>query len=152
MVMVIGWRQRLDQKMSCVTKVAKDLQTVYKVRSPTPVTPSRIPSSLDHFHCSHNFPSLEHHFTNIKHISFTTMSDNMYCSPSGQVFEYGQIYPSSFNSRQSWTPINMTQVDYNNPPDPSSYMYGEQFGNCFIHEDNRGSLFGRVLRAIFCLS
>ena len=49
--MVIGWRQRLDQKMSCVTKVAKDLQTVYKLRSPTPVTPSRIPSSLDHFDC-----------------------------------------------------------------------------------------------------
>lgn len=80
------------------------------------------------------------------------MSANMYCSPSGKVFEYGQIYQSSFDSRQAWTPINMTQVDYNKPPEPSSYMYGEQFGNCFIQEDNRGSLFGRILRAMFCLS
>ena len=80
------------------------------------------------------------------------MSNSMYCSPSGQVYEYGQTYQSSYNPQQSWTPIDMTEVDYNNPPDPSSYMYGDQFGDCFVQGDNKGGLLGRILRAIFCLS
>ena len=79
------------------------------------------------------------------------MSDTTYYSPSGQVYNYGQSYQSQYNPKYSWQPINMNQVDYNNPPSPDTYMYGPQFGDCFIQEKS-GSLLMKLFRTIFCLS
>ena len=73
----------------------------------------------------------------------------MWYTPSGQGYDYGQTYPSTYDSSKSWSPVDMNTVDYNNPPDPTSYMYGEQFGDCFVRED-RG-MFSKLLRWVFCL-
>jgi len=81
-----------------------------------------------------------------------TMYDyqHMWHNPSGGAYHYGESYVSPYDSSKSWSPINMTTVDYNCPPDPSSYMYGPQFGECFVQE--KGSFLGRILRAVFCLA
>jgi len=91
-------------------------------------------------------------YATVKHISSApAMSNRMYCSPSGQVYEYGQTYQSQYNPEHFWTPIDTARVDYNNPPDPAFYMHGPQFGDCFVQDQDR-SILSRILRAIFCLS
>ena len=90
--------------------------------------------------------------TSVKYISSApAMSNRMYCSSSGQVYEYGQTYQSQYNPEHFWTPIDTARVDYNNPPDPAFYMHGPQFGECFVQDEDR-SILSRIIRAIFCLS
>jgi len=121
----------------------------YKVRPLGPLTPSPKPLAP-------NKPVQT--FTNfLSSISISislrrTMYDyqHMWHNPSGGAYHYGETYGSPYDSSKSWSPINMTTVDYNCPPDPSSYMYGPQFGECFVQE--KGSLLGRILRAVFCLA
>ena len=54
----------------------------------------------------------------------------------------------SSNMSQKW---HSSKLVYNSHPDPSTYIYGDQFRDCFILEKSGGSSLGKTLRWFFCL-
>lgn len=79
------------------------------------------------------------------------MSDHYYHTPQGS-YAYGQTYISPIDPNKTWVPINPSKVDpYGVPPDPSTYMYGAQYGDCFIHSSSDRGIVEKVFRWIFCL-
>jgi hypothetical protein len=78
------------------------------------------------------------------------MSDYYYHTPQGS-YAYGKTYVSRINPYQTWTPINPSKLDpHGPPPDPSTYMFGAQYGDCFVHPSDRG-IVEKIFRWIFCL-
>ena len=68
-------------------------------------------------------------------------------------YAYGQSYPSLIDPTKSWTPIDVSKLYLDSsadPPEPSTYAYGKQYGNCFDFSPNRG-IVERIFRYIFCL-
>lgn len=74
---------------------------------------------------------------------------SQYYTPE-RTYEYAKEYVSPFDPSKTWRPIDVSKVNIYNPPDPTTYAYGPQFGDCFVHDSGR-SLFERIIRAIFCL-
>jgi hypothetical protein len=77
-------------------------------------------------------------------------SDDFYRTPQA-LYGYDRSYPSTIDPSQTWTPINPRTVNRNNPPPPETYMYGEQYGRCFVHrKPSRGvfSKFGQWLKKL----
>ena len=68
-------------------------------------------------------------------------------------YAYGQSYPSLIDPTKSWTPIDVSRLYLDpsaDPPEPPTYMHGEQYRDCFDLSPNRG-IVERIFRWICCL-
>jgi len=65
-------------------------------------------------------------------------------------YNYGQYYQSSLDASKRWTPIDIRQVNFQDPPNPEDYMYGPQYRNCFEYKRKRSWL-GRIIALLLCV-
>jgi hypothetical protein len=120
---------------------------------------------LTHHLSNHHFELVSLHSSSFEQVLSNTLSPNLttkyssfqihimpgtYQAPSGQKYTYGTFYPAASAPGKSWTPIDLRNTSYANPPAPETYMYGEQFKSAFFQESDE-NIFGKFLRWIFCI-
>jgi len=59
---------------------------------------------------------------------------SIYNYPRGRSYNYGEYSPLKFETSKRLKPIDIYQVNFENPSNPEDHMYGPQFRTCFVHE------------------